>query len=117
MWKKRPAFQEGRLNGIGGKIEPGELPVQAMIREFNEEAGSQTSEADWVHVAEMQSPRFHVYFFRAFGDIFKLRSMTDECIEIVPVHSISQYYTMRNVQWLVSFCLDDSDYDLPLRVF
>ena len=35
--KKRPTWQAGMLNGIGGKIEPGENPLQAMIRECKEE--------------------------------------------------------------------------------
>lgn len=29
---------QGLMNGIGGKVEPGEAPLTAMIREFNEEA-------------------------------------------------------------------------------
>lgn len=37
VWKNRPAWQNGKLNGIGGKIEPGETPLQAMDREFVEE--------------------------------------------------------------------------------
>lgn len=35
--KNRPAWQEGKLNGVGGKIEAGETPLQAMEREFKEE--------------------------------------------------------------------------------
>jgi hypothetical protein len=37
VWKNRPAWQAGKLNGIGGKIEAGETPLQAMQREFREE--------------------------------------------------------------------------------
>lgn len=28
--KNRPAWQAGKLNGVGGKVEPGEFPVNAM---------------------------------------------------------------------------------------
>jgi 8-oxo-dGTP pyrophosphatase MutT (NUDIX family) len=35
--KQKPAWQRGKLNGVGGKIEPGESPIDAMIREFREE--------------------------------------------------------------------------------
>lgn len=37
IWKNRPAWQAGKLNGIGGKIEDGEQPLDAMKREFVEE--------------------------------------------------------------------------------
>ena len=34
---KKRGFGEGRYNGVGGKIEEGETPEQAMIRETEEE--------------------------------------------------------------------------------
>lgn len=37
--KNRPPWQAGKLNGIGGKIEEGESPSGAMVREFQEETG------------------------------------------------------------------------------
>lgn len=37
--KNRPDWQAGLLNGIGGKIESGENPFDAMTREFVEETG------------------------------------------------------------------------------
>jgi 8-oxo-dGTP diphosphatase len=37
--KSRPEWQRGRLNGVGGKIKKNETPLQAMQREFREEAG------------------------------------------------------------------------------
>ena len=37
--KQKPDWQRGRLNGIGGAIEENETPLNAMIREWHEEAG------------------------------------------------------------------------------
>lgn len=37
--KNKPEWQAGRYNGVGGKIEEGEMPFEAMCREFREEAG------------------------------------------------------------------------------
>jgi len=38
--KNKPEWQKGRLNGIGGKVEPGETYKDAMVREFEEETGT-----------------------------------------------------------------------------
>lgn len=37
--KKRPSWMEGRLNLVGGKVEKGETPQQAALRELKEESG------------------------------------------------------------------------------
>src|SRR5436309_3669493 len=73
--KRRPAWQAGRLNGVGGKIEPGEGPGQAMRREFREEAGLDV--ADWQPAVELTGSDWRGTFFRAFGDVDAARTMTD----------------------------------------
>lgn len=37
--KDKPEWQKGRLNLVGGKIEPGESPLDAAVRELKEESG------------------------------------------------------------------------------
>jgi 8-oxo-dGTP pyrophosphatase MutT (NUDIX family) len=51
--KTKPAWQAGKLNGIGGKIEDGESPEAAMVREFLEETGCNTDRDDWSHFASL----------------------------------------------------------------
>jgi 8-oxo-dGTP diphosphatase len=63
--KQRPDWQKGRWNGLGGKVEEGESAPQAMVRELHEEAGIQTSLADWHEVCTMRMPRFDVVVFAA----------------------------------------------------
>jgi len=46
--KTHPRFQYGKLNGVGGHIEGQETPVEAMVREFEEEAGVATSQTQWL---------------------------------------------------------------------
>ncbi len=36
---KKRGFGEGKWNGIGGKVEPNETPLQAAVRECREEIG------------------------------------------------------------------------------
>lgn len=60
--KKKPAWQAGRLNGIGGHIEPGEAPMDAMVREFQEEANWKDPLV-WVHFGRLHSPNWEVHLF------------------------------------------------------
>lgn len=45
--KISPPAWAGKANGLGGKIRPNEAPVAAMVREFQEESGLLTIEAEW----------------------------------------------------------------------
>lgn len=39
LGKKKRGFGEGKYNGFGGKLFPGETPEQALVREVYEESG------------------------------------------------------------------------------
>lgn len=45
--KARPDWQAGLLNGIGGKVEKGETPTGAMMREFEEETDARVPMLFW----------------------------------------------------------------------
>ena len=45
--KRRPDWQAGKLNGIGGRLEEDEDPLQAMRREFREETGTDIPDDRW----------------------------------------------------------------------
>lgn len=77
--KNRPAWQAGRLNAVGGKIEADETPAAAMRREFREEAGLDI--ADWQAVAVLSGDGFEVHFYAAFSDLYmQARTMETESI-------------------------------------
>jgi 8-oxo-dGTP diphosphatase len=57
-----------KLNGVGGKIEPGETSKTAMAREFHEETGVLTLPLEWDVFAKMHFPKAEVTFLRYFGD-------------------------------------------------
>lgn len=66
--KKRPAWQVGMLNGIGGKIEPGENPLQAMIRECKEECNLDIE--DWVVLKTVSFGKDETLtYFKAYSDM------------------------------------------------
>lgn len=105
--KNRPAWQAGFLNAIGGKIEPGELPLDAMVREFAEEAGLLTGPGDWAHVVTLAGQDFEVYFYKAFlHELDYVAAGTDEAIEIhasLPVRAD----VVAGLQWQIPLALDN----------
>ena len=113
--KRRPAWQAGRLNGVGGKIEPGETPADAMRREFREEANLDIP--DWQEVLTLTGPddagsgiAWRGHFFRAFGDIDAARALTDEQLERHDVHALPRD-TIPNLHWMIPLMLDEE----PIR--
>ena len=102
--KNRPAWQAGKLNGVGGKIEPGETPADAIRREFREEAGLDV--AHWQEALTLTAPDWHAHFYKAFGDPSAARAMTDEALEVYPVRPLPPD-TIPNLAWIVPLLLDE----------
>lgn len=103
--KSRPDWQRGLLNGIGGKIEDGETPFDAMRREFKEEAGLTINV--WQPVVDMHFPDCTVHVFQTRLDkSFPLQSMTDERVEVWNVYDVLKYpHKILNLHWLIPMAL------------
>jgi len=107
--KNRPSWQKGLLNGIGGHIEDGETEMEAMAREFKEEAGVEV--LGWKKFAILLGDSFEVTCFKAFSDkIYKITSITDEQVEHYYGDDIDLLNTVSNVQWLAKMCLDSDNF-------
>lgn len=106
--KAKPAWQAGRLNGVGGKVEPGERPVAAMVREFVEETGVQTRAAEWGHRVTLGFDGGRIHFFAARRPAaFPLTGLPGEPVAWVPVDLLGAAPVLPNLRWLVPLCLDD----------
>ena len=110
--KNRPEWQVGKANGVGGKVEPGELPMAAMVREFREETGVETTSFDWENFAVMTGTDFHdfeIAFYRGYSSLFlaSAKTKTDEAIEIweTDAISINAMDPVPNLKWLVPMAL------------
>lgn len=66
---KGKGWQRGLLNGLGGGINPGEDPREAMVREAHEEARLVTAACEWQPFARLLGGGFdvRVYCYRV-GD-------------------------------------------------
>jgi len=109
--KQKPEWQAGLLNGIGGKIEPGEKPEAAMEREFKEETGCHHNA--WRKFCVMSGnnndgSEFELFCFWKRGDLTRLKSMEVEKVEIHPVGAILLGYqaTIPNPKWLIPLAID-----------
>ena len=108
--KLRPAWQKGYLNGIGGKIEPGETPLEAMNREFEEEAG--ISGLNWKNDAI-------IHFFSSHQGHYNLNSakqQTDEPLVERYVYDLWSDITVSSVPLIIQIALDTSGIIKPVML-
>ena len=106
--KNRPDWAAGKLNGIGGHVEPfeGGMLHLAMVREFVEETGIQSDPIQWDHIARITHPnKAVVEIFRSFNiNIYKAVSTTDEpveCIDVETVYHMNTESIIPNLRYLL----------------
>lgn len=106
--QKGGQFQVGKLNGIGGKIDGDETPMNAMIREFAEETGSETNSRDWREYCVLGGTDWRVHFFVCLTGAGKVLQTIEE--EQIGWHSLNKddFYLgcVPNLSWLIPLALD-----------
>lgn len=115
--RNSPVVQKGKLNGVGGKIETGERPIDAMVREFREEAGVDTEPSHWQQFATMQiSPTAggtyeggEIHVFKCFNTEYlkKVYTATDEQIVVITVDQHANFNLVGGCRWLIPMALHD----------
>lgn len=106
--KENPSWQRGKLNGVGGKVELGETPYSAMVREFEEETGVLCE--DWKFLMTLVGNSFQIYVYYTFDD--KMLNCQTKEIEEVKIFNIYDDWkeicgsSISNIPWLLMLCLD-----------
>lgn len=108
--KLRPAWQHGKLNGIGGKIENGESPAEAMAREWSEETGMPSPA--WRYFARVVGPGYDVHFYCAAElQSHKLPRMINDAGEQMEIWPRTALLTrsdvISNLHWLLPLAFVD----------
>ena len=122
--KIRPTWQSGLWNGIGGKAERDETPLQAMVREFQEETGVRIE--NWDRFCSEIGPGYIVHFFRTtlapqrgtekwnYSNDAGERLAWTRISEMHSVHARSQF--VGNLHWLVPLARDPRGLHRPVQV-
>jgi len=110
--KLRPDWQKGKLNGVGGKIENGETPVEAMRREFKEETGIYLQH--WQPTCILDDRRVWRVFFFTSETLQKPELTTDEAPVWVDQHHLPEN-VVPNLHWLIPLARV-APRDCPLHV-
>lgn len=106
--KTHPEWQNGKFNGLGGRIEEGESPIQCMVREVKEEADLFIAEAKWKEIASIEvGSEVGVIFFATEYEEDKGNAvaMTEEKVEWFPSDKLPAN-VISNVRWLVPLAID-----------
>lgn len=126
--KLAPEWQAGRWNGIGGKIEEGEIPIRAMLREDKEETGQRR---EWKLVIIFTCPGGTVYVFMADTYVYpssevpksddlpaggiRFEQREKELLKVWPSDVLpSSGQVMKNITWMISLCRHKEQLELPI---
>lgn len=112
--KLKPAWQVGMLNGVGGKVNPGEADRVAMVREFREEAGVHFE--DWKKFATISDGKEFKVTFYAAADYEAYRDVQSVEAETIVKSNIRgrgdigfsiDASSVFNINWLIPLALDE----------
>lgn len=103
--KLKPEWQKGKLNGVGGKIEENETPLEAMRREFKEETGGEIEE--WREFLQLSGHSFIIHTFVAFSlHAYTVKTMEKEKVKVYKVNRLNFNKTIGNLKWIIPLAID-----------
>ena len=106
--KDHPEWQKGKLNGIGGKIAPGENAILAMVREFKEEVGIDTQVSEWNKVCVIKGSDWECVVYTTFSAaLHNHQKLESEEPVVLPIKNVLfNDQAIGNLKWLIPMCID-----------
>ncbi len=88
--KNNPDWQKGLYNGVGGKVNLDETPLEAIIRECQKEVGLEISNWNQIETIPLQSGVDLTYFFAVIEEeeLKKAQSLQDERVEFFDIDNL-----------------------------
>lgn len=113
--KNRPEWQAGQFNGIGGHIEEGEAPLDAMIRELKEETN--VTFKDWEFIGTLKGVDYILYIYGGFyPEAFQGEmTMTDEVVSKIPFNDLNDFPLLPSARWMIAMLNDPNARNLTIQ--
>lgn len=107
LHKQTPAWQTGQVNGVGGKNEPGETPLECIVRETREETGLLVASHDWTEIGQLRGPDWQCTVFGTIyaGPTSDAHQGAHEAIEWFPTNQLPKN-VIPNLTWLIPLASD-----------
>lgn len=113
--KTRPTFQAGLWNGVGGKVEPHETSLTAMMRECAEECDLHIP--DWHLCAHVCGKDYQIDFWSATCDLSGAKTCTDERVQVHHIDHVRHLPTLANLSMCMWICRDQSTSHKPIWIY
>ena len=116
-WIKNP--YKGKLNFVGGKVEPGEDGVAAAYRELEEETSITHNDITLIHLMDMTYYTYHIQIQVYIGRLNKELTVAGEENQLIwldadgDFEDMSRFAGEGNIAHIIEMIRDDIDHLLP----
>lgn len=107
--KNTPAWQAGKKNLPGGKIDFSETALESISREFIEETGYVVPQSEWVYAGRIIAGKaYTVDIFAAYynSNMFVQPDYKEGTVSWNFVSSLFVLNVLPNLRWMIPFCAD-----------
>lgn len=113
--KKKPKWQAGRWNGIGGEIEVFDVePFMAMERESREETGHY--DFDFEHAITFVCPGGTIYVYKSNSEVDEIpfKQTENEQLLVFPLRNLPSNM-MTDLKWIIPVCLSNLQFPIVVQ--